>query len=94
MIEDSLNGAPIPKAGEIKTAWQLIGWDDGEIRIVGGRAKYEAVMFNCASNANRVKLARLEPGDRGGIREVKRYVTPETKIEILSSSNNEKGKEE
>lgn len=75
----------IPNVGEIKTAWELIGWDDGLIRIVGGRTTYEAVMYNAANDGRKVKLAKLKPEMRG-IREVKRYVDPETKIEIISRS--------
>lgn len=65
------------------TAWDLIGWDDGPIRIKGGTALYEAVLYNCANNAQNVKLARLEIPEPMKVREVSRYVTPETIIEIM-----------
>lgn len=69
------------------TAWDLIGWDSGLIRIRGGRAIYEAVMYNCSRNGKMVKLARLDSVlcDDGVYRlsEVKRYVNPDTMIEIL-----------
>ncbi len=63
------------------TAWDSIGWDDGEFIIKGGRAKYQAVLFNCANRGERVKLARLETlieNGRQKVREVSRYVAPET----------------
>lgn len=63
-----------------KTAWEMIGWDNGLFRIVGGRATYEAVMYNCATGGRLVKLAKLVPV-KGGIREVSRYVEPETMLE-------------
>jgi hypothetical protein len=63
------------------TAWAAIGWDDGPFRIKGGRTKYEAVMYNCANNGRLVKLARLDT--KHGIREVSRYVEPDTILEFL-----------
>lgn len=78
MIDEEL-----PKVGTIKTAWELIGWDDGLVRIVGGRATYEAVMYDCERDGRCVKLAKLK-AEQGGIREIKRYVEPDTRLEIVS----------
>lgn len=65
-----------------RTAWDSIGWDDGPFRVKGGRAVYEAVMYNCANSGRLVKLARLEVVN-GGVREVSRYVEPDTLLEFL-----------
>lgn len=71
------------------TAWESIGFDEGKFRIKGGRALYEAVMYNCVNNARMVKLARLKicaPNHPGGIptvREVSRYVEPDTILEFV-----------
>jgi hypothetical protein len=73
-------------AGDIRTAWDLVGWDHGLIRVVGGRVNWEAVLYNCASGASNVRLARLEAAPGGRIRERYRYVDPDTKIEIISVS--------
>lgn len=70
----------------VASAWDSIGWDDGPFRVKGGRAVYEAVLYNCANGAANVKLARLETASVGGcavIREVSRYVPPETMLEFL-----------
>lgn len=65
------------------TAWESIGFDDGNFRIKGGRAIYEAVMYNCVNDAANVKLARLDTtGNR--LREVSRYVHPDTVLEFDS----------
>lgn len=63
------------------TAWAAIGWDDGPFRIKGGRTKYEAVMYNAHNNGRLVKLARLDT--KHGVREVSRYVEPDTVLEFL-----------
>ncbi len=68
------------------TAWDLIGWDNGKIRIVGGTAIYEAVMFDCSGRQQKVKLSRVEPLPNMKVREVKRYVDPDTMIEILEET--------
>lgn len=70
--------AELPRPFE-RTAWAAIGWDDGPFRIKGGRAIYEAVSYNY--NRRLVKLARLDT--EHGIREVKRYVDPDTILEFL-----------
>lgn len=65
------------------TAWNLIGWDDGLIRIKGGRTYYEAVMYNCENDGSKVKLCKLVAVPGMKFKEVKRYVDPETIIEVL-----------
>lgn len=70
------------------TAWNLIGFDsdwDGKfasVRVKGGRTLYEAVMFIDNGRSDRPRLARLE-ADGGGIRQVNRYVDPDTVCEIV-----------
>lgn len=78
------------------TAWDLIGFDgfdathwpdDGEhraawVRIEGGRALYEAVMYLDSTPGTKVKLARLESAPTG-LHEVSRYVDPDTLLEIV-----------
>lgn len=68
------------------TAWESIGFDEGKFRIKGGRALYEAVMYNCANSAQLVKLARLDVvrvGNQNRIKEVSRYVKPDTILEFV-----------
>lgn len=63
-------------ACEPRTAWDLIGWDDGAVRVVGGRVDWEAV-----DNFGgwQVRLQRLVPsGDR--LRVLTRYVDADTKL--------------
>lgn len=67
----------------IATAWESIGWDEGLFRIKGGHAVYEVVVYNCHNEGRLVKLAKLKP-EESGIREVKRYVDPDTVLEFLS----------
>lgn len=64
------------------TAWSLIGWDDGPIRIKGGRTIYEAVMFSDGGRQKMVLLAYLVPTERG-IKQVNRYVPIDTVIEVM-----------
>lgn len=70
-------------------AWDAIGFD-GTLRIKGGRAIYEAVMYNCAArssaNSDTVTLARLGEyqGTRHhGLHQTNRRVGPDTVLEIL-----------
>lgn len=64
------------------TAEESIGWDNGGFRIKGGRAIYEAVMYNCHNGGKLVKLARLDAVGEMEVREVSRYVKPETVLEF------------
>lgn len=68
------------------TAWQSIGWDDGLFKIKGGRQLYEAVFFNCDTSGEKVILSRLKvvekDGEFAGIKEVSRYVDPDTVLEF------------
>lgn len=66
------------------TAWDLIGWDNGKIRIKNGRVLYEAVIYNSQFGGNKVKLARLEVTSDNKIKEVSRWVDPDTLIEVLA----------
>jgi hypothetical protein len=66
---------------EYVKAWDLIG-DEGSFRIKGGRTVYEAVMYNEATaRGDKVRLARVETCD--GIRQVNRWVDPDTLIEVI-----------
>jgi hypothetical protein len=80
---EAIVSGDIPNVGDIKTAWELVGWDNGLVKIVGGRTTYEAVMYNDPTGGRLVKLAKLV-GEERGVREVKRYVEPETKLVIVS----------
>lgn len=60
------------------TAWDLIGWDNGLLRIRGGRAVYEAVTY--IDGRRLVRLERIAPTD-GKLRVVTRYVDPDTELE-------------
>lgn len=66
------------------TAWDLIGFDNPEtcVRVKGGRALYEAVIFYDDTPGERVKLARLEAGS-DGIRQINRYVAADTILEVV-----------
>jgi hypothetical protein len=67
---------------ETRTAWDLIG-HDGQFRLPGGRAVYEAVMYDEASaRGDRPRLARVET--RGGLRQVNRWVDADQLIEVLA----------
>lgn len=71
--------APIGATG---TAWDFIGYDgDHYLRIVGGRARYETAIFHDDTRGEQVKLARLDPGS---LRQVDRYVDPDTPIQVVA----------
>jgi hypothetical protein len=55
------------------------------VKIVGGRTTYEAVIYNDPTGGRMVKLAKLVGMERG-IREVKRYVEPDTKLMIVTKA--------
>lgn len=68
--------------GTVLTAWDFIGYDgDHYLRIVGGRAKYETAIFSDDTRGDQVKLARL---DEGSLRQVNRYVDPDTPVEVVA----------
>lgn len=67
------------------TAWEMIGWDDGTFQVKGGRARYEAVMYQARFQGRTVKLARLEAAARG-LREVSQRVEPDTVLEFDDAS--------
>lgn len=67
-----------------KPAWDLIG-EEGTFRLPGGRATYEAVLYNDATaRRSRVRLARLVATTPDGLRQVNRWVDWEQLIEVLT----------
>jgi hypothetical protein len=68
-------------------AWDYIGFDgdDGRLlRIVGGRWLYDAAIYSRRDRRNGrdwVKLVRLDTTE--GIRQVNRYVHPDTQLELV-----------
>lgn len=72
----------------ITTAWDLIGfdgnWDDkpADVRVVGGRTRYEAVGFSDSTRGDRVRLTRADFSD-GNMRAVVRYVDADTRLEVV-----------
>lgn len=66
----------------IMPAWELIG-EDGSFRLPGGRALYDAVMYNDATaRSDRVRLARLVATPEG-IYQLNRWVDWDQPIEVL-----------
>ena len=65
-------------------AWKLIGWDDGLIRIKGGRTLYESCDGNGVSR--NVLLQRLDCSGEWP-RSVRRWVPSGTLIEVLEDVN-------
>jgi hypothetical protein len=63
------------------TAWDLIGFQ-GVVRVKGGRAVYEEVIFIDGTRQEKVRLARLDV-DELGLKQVNRYVDPDTTLEVL-----------
>ena len=68
-----MTGASAPR-----TAWSLIGWDDGEVRIQGGRAVYDAVSYWDDTPGDQVSLQRIDVAADGRLRVVRWYVDPDT----------------
>lgn len=59
---------------QLTKAWELTG-DEGEFRLVGGRATYTNVMHRVRRNGDdQLYLARLEAVDGGGLHVVARDV--------------------
>lgn len=64
-------------------AFELIGYEGNKsIRIVGGRALYETVIYNDGQRSDKVKLARLDVG-RYGLQTTLRWVDPDTPVELV-----------
>jgi hypothetical protein len=65
------------------TAWDFIGFDgrDGLVRIVGGRATYEAVDYDSSRGGKLVRLSRLDT--TRGLHVVTRYVAPDTRLQLI-----------
>ena len=71
-------------------AWDAIGWDDGKIKIKGGRAIYEAIFaVEGRRGQSLCKLARLASDERG-LYQLNRYVDPDTEIEFLTCEKTSK----
>jgi hypothetical protein len=69
----------------VAPAWDFIGYDGPDwLRIVGGRALYEAAIYYDDTRGSCVKLSRLE-ANSDGIRQVNRYVHPDTPVEVVKS---------
>jgi hypothetical protein len=68
----------------VTTAFDLIGYDgDDNIRIVGGRTLYETVLVRDGYDDGPVRLVRIDMRD--GIRQINRYVHPDTPVELVSA---------
>jgi hypothetical protein len=64
-------------------AWDLIGYEgDKRIRIVGGKALYETVIYFDGQRSDKVKLARLDVTPQG-LRTTLRWVDPDTLVELV-----------
>ena len=60
-------------------AWKLIGWDDGFIRIKGGRTMYESCD---GSGGKNVLLQRLDcTGDWP--KSIRRYISADAMIDVM-----------
>jgi len=69
--------------GAVAPAVEFTGYEgDHHLRIVGGRAVYETVIYWDGQRSDKVKLAKLVR-DEGGLHTVLRYVDWETPIEIV-----------
>jgi hypothetical protein len=68
-------------------AFDLIGYDgDQYIRIVGGRSLYETVsVADGYEGHENVRLVRII-ADGYGIRQINRYVSPDTPVELVSDT--------
>lgn len=70
------------------TAWAVAGGDpDGVvIRLVGGRALYEAAWVVFGRRTDRVRLSRVDVGPH----EVARFVDPDARVEVRRAPHMEK----
>jgi hypothetical protein len=70
--------------GTIAPAWDFIGYDGPHwLRVVGGRARYEAAIYYDDTPGDHVKLVRLETTP-DGIHQVERWVDPDTPLEVVA----------
>lgn len=68
------------------TAFDLIGYDgDQYIRVRGGRALYETVLVRDGYAWGNVRLCRIDVGPLG-LRQVNRYVHPDTPVELVEGT--------
>jgi hypothetical protein len=66
-------------------AWDFIGYDGPHwLRIVGGRALYEAAIYYDDTPGDHVKLVRIDTS-RGYLRQIERRVNPDTVLEVVAS---------
>lgn len=69
-------------------AWDEIGWDNGPLRIKGGHAIYQAVLYQCGPRQGKtVLLARLGTytgTECRGLEQHNRRVQPDTVLEFLA----------
>lgn len=74
------------KQGEwvVCTAWAVGGGDpDGVVvRVLDGKATFDAAWCVCTTRSERVRLARLEPGEDGTVREVVKWLKPDDLVEV------------
>lgn len=74
------------KPGEwvVCTAWAVGGGDpDGvTIRVLDGKATFSAAWCVCTKRSERVRLARLDPGEGGTVREVVKWLKPDDLVEV------------
>lgn len=71
------DGSPPPRYDE--EGGNHIEYNSANVRIVGGRTLYEAVVFNDGTHGHRVRLDRLT----NDLRVVNRYVDPDTPMEVI-----------
>ena len=69
----------------MQTAWDMIGFDGtaGQVRVVGGRTLYEAVSYRDDTPGTQVRLSRLVFDTPGKLRQIDRYVDPDTPMEVV-----------
>jgi len=74
------------EVGTVAPAWDFIGFDHDSywLRIVGGRARYEAAIYYDDTPGDHVKLVRLDTST-GGIRQIERWVSPDTPLEVVAA---------
>jgi hypothetical protein len=68
-------------------AFDLIGYEgDQWIRVIGGRTLYESVLVRDGYTDGSVRLTRIVV-DQDGIRQLNRYVDPETAVELVTKGD-------
>lgn len=67
-----------------RTAWELIGFDGSCRTLPAGRTIWESVDYDDSRGGSMVKLSRLEVMPGMKLRQVTRYVHPDTPMEVLA----------